>query len=234
MRPVILSLVFLSSWALGSTLRAKISDLEIPGGPVLFSYEASQSSEGDSSKKQNFQTTYKTPEGELFATEKGILEGAQFIAYELAFPLFGETGKIERKDGKILMSYRTPKGEKTARLNWKPHYVIGPTIPEYVRAHWDEIMAGKSVDVKMIVAERLESFSFRLVKGPEVKFIGLDGVKVLFKPSNRMVRMVVEPVELTFDRQNRRTLRIAGRSLVRKKIGEKWADLRGDMVFEYE
>jgi hypothetical protein len=232
MRCMILSIAFLSSWAFGSTLRAKISDLEVPGGPVLYFYEAVQVSEGESSHKQDFQTTYKTPAGDLFATEKGSVEGAEFVTYELAFPLFGEGGKIERKDGKILMSYRTPKGEKTARLNWKPDYVIGPTIPEYVRTHWDEIMTGKSVDVKMIVAERLESFSFRFVKGPEVKFGGLDGVKVLFKPSNRVVRMVVEPVELTFDRQTRRTLRIAGRSLVRKKVGAKWADLRGDMVFE--
>jgi hypothetical protein len=234
MRWMILSIAFLSSIALGSTLRAKISDLEVPNGPVLYFYEASQSSESDSSPKQHFQTTYKNLAGELFATEKGSVEGAEFISYELAFPLFGESGKIERKDGKILMSYRTPKGEKTARLNWKPNYVIGPTIPEYVRAHWDEIMAGKSVDVKMIVAERLEGFSFRLVKGADVKFNGQDRIKVLFKPSNRVVRMVVEPVELTFDRQTRRTLRIAGRSLVRKKIGDKWADLRGDMIFDYE
>lgn len=234
MRWTILSIAFLSSLALGSTLRAKISDLEVPNGPVLYFYEALQSPESDSSLKQQFQATYKTPGGELFATEKGSVDGAEFIIYELAFPLFGESGKIERKDGKILMSYRTPKGEKTARLNWKANYVVGPTIPEYVRAHWDEIMAGKSIDVKMIVAERLEGFSFRLVKGPEVKFNGIEGVKVLFKPSNRVVRMVVEPVELIFDRHTRRTLRIAGRSLMRKKIGDKWADLRGDMVFEHE
>jgi len=231
---MIIILALLSSWAFGASLRAKISDLEIPSGPVLYFYEALQSPKGDSSHKQDFLTTYKTPAGELFATEKGIVEGAEFVIYELTFPIFGEAGKIERKDGKILMSYRTPTSKKTARLNWKPNYVIGPTIPDYVRAHWDEIMAGKSVDVKMIVAERLESFSFQFVKGPEVKFNGLNGVKVLFKPNNRVVRMVVEPVELIFDRQTRRTLRIAGRSLARKKIGEEWADLRGDMVFEYE
>lgn len=227
-----MGLAIVSSWATGSGLRAKITDLEVAGGPVLFLYEATQSSDTTTPKLQLFHTTYKTPEGEVFATERGSFEGSEFQTYELDFPLLGESGKIERKDGKIVMSYRSPNGEKTAHLKARSNYVIGPTIPDYIRANWDEIMAGKSVEVRMIVAERLESFTFRFVKGREEKFNGMDAVKVLFKPSNRVIRMVVEPVELTFDKRTRRTLRIAGRNLMKKKDGATWVDFRGDMVFD--
>lgn len=85
--------------------------------------------------------------------------------------------------------------------------VTGPSLHGFMLQHWDSLMAGNTVDVRMIVLAKTTTYGFR------IKLHSQDAGRTAFSltPTNWLVRLAVAPLTVTFDLNTRHVLRYEGR-----------------------
>lgn len=59
------------------------------------------------------------------------------------------------------VTFREGADVKEGRVAWSPETLHGKFIPERLLAHWDELVAGKTITFELLVASRMETIRFR-------------------------------------------------------------------------
>jgi len=85
--------------------------------------------------------------------------------------------------------------------------VAGPSLHGFMLQHWDRLVAGQPVDVRMIVPAKATSYGFRIRL--QAKGDGRTAFSVT--PTNWLVRLAVAPLTVAFDTRTRHVLRYEGR-----------------------
>lgn len=204
---------------------AVIYEVGNPVREILYKYSREKNPKG------GIKAWFKSADGKIFAEEEITQTGADFRSYKLTLPELGESAEIKVADAKVYMSYTTPKGTKTETEDWKPGYVIGPTLIDYIQANWDSLQAGESVRVRMVVPDRLESFSFRFKKVGTQKLGDRTVDKIYFEPTNIFIGMIVKPIVFLIEPNTRQTLQISGRTYLKKKVPGGWDDFLAETLF---
>ena len=167
----------------------------------------------------------RDPQGRLI-----IAEQAQFTpSYELrrfdvANAQGGFAGSAELVDGGRRLAYRLVENGRvsTAFEDVTGPLVSGPSLHGFVLRHWEELSAGKSLAVRMIVMTKKTTYGF-IVRRVAAREDGLATFSIT--PDSLLVRLIVAPLTVSFDSANRHVVRYEGRVPPQREVGGRLEDL---------
>lgn len=135
---------------------------------------------------------------------------------EERFELRVRDGRLFFKTFKMIDGVLKVANEKDEEL--PADLVVGPSVEVYLRDRSAKLIAGEKVDVQFAIAElsRTVEFEFKLHQATE-KLILLK-----MKPTSFWLSLLVDTMELDFDRETFHLQRFKGRIPVRRKIHGRW------------
>jgi hypothetical protein len=137
----------------------------------------------------------------------------QFVRYSYVRRTINETSSVERRDGKLIYT-RVVDGERDqAEEDYEPNFTVGPTVIPYVQRHWAELAAGKTLDIRYGVLDRLQSYGFQLSRDSAHLRNGRDSVVIRMRPTSPFIRMFVDPVFLVLSNDGQVFQQLIGRML---------------------
>jgi hypothetical protein len=85
--------------------------------------------------------------------------------------------------------------------------VAGPSLHGFILQHWERLVAGGPVDVRMIAMAQRTTYGFR------IRLLRRDADRTAFSvtPTNWLLRLAVAPLTVAFDSRTRLVLRYEGR-----------------------
>jgi hypothetical protein len=119
----------------------------------------------------------------------------------------GYSGSVEVRAGQLQYRLQHAGRLLTATEQVDDPVVTGPSLHGFILRHWDALLAGQTIPVRMIVLSKLESYGF------EIRHAGSAQGSTAFSitPSSLLVRLAVAPLRVEFDSTSRHVLRYQGR-----------------------
>jgi hypothetical protein len=200
---------------------------------LLFNFRRTVRRAGDEADATR---TYTYPNGRIAAIEKATYRKGKLVSYQLMQKQINAHGRVQirgnARQGKGQISFRYVKdGDAlTNSEHLEASTVVNDTIVSYMLAHWDELMQGKEVYARYIVVTHTETAGFNLVKAGEATWKGKPAVIIEMAPASFIVRLLVDPMYFTVEKDTRRVVKYAG--IVTPKIKEdgEWKKLDAVMV----
>lgn len=130
---------------------------------------------------------------------------------------YGYSESMEQDGKRWRVEYKEPE-ESGNKILSKPDYtpVIDAGFDEFVRAHWNDLMEGDTVNFSFAVPSRLEWIDFRLI--PLAQKDGTLTVEMRLK--SRWIAWLLDPVFLTYDIKSKRLLTYRGLTNIRTMNGD--------------
>lgn len=162
---------------------------------------------------RNHRVIYEAPNGEILA-RKQLDYSRSFMqpAVKQSNQLCGEELEVaHEEDGEsIALRYRDKAGARvqTASLSAK-QLVIDAGFDAYVQEQWSALQQGRKIDFDYLVPSRLASYSFALqaTDCPAAE----EGINCMsIEPSSWWMRVLVDPITLSYDAASRRLLGFRG------------------------
>jgi hypothetical protein len=181
--------------------------------------------------------TYTYPGGRTAAIEKATYRDGRLVSYRLMDRQIDAHGQAEIHGdawkGRGRISFRYVKNGETYTNfeDLEASTVVNDDIVPYMLAHWDELMQGKEVYLRYIVIPRTQTVGFNLVKANEATWKGKPTAIIKMVPSSFFVRLVVDPVFFTVEKDSHHVVKYAGRVTPKIKENGEWKDLDAVMVF---
>ena len=172
-------------------------------------------------------------DGKILLKEHAVYAGAKLASQEIEQMQTGESFKlVVANDEASFTAYKIKNGERKIEFNKKEKIdgplVTGPVVREFLREHWTELNEGKSLKVRFAVMERGETVGFTFRKLPTSTE---KDIVVELHPSNFFIKMMVDPIELTFNSKNKDLIRYKGRTPLKKMIEGKWTPIDSDIAY---
>jgi hypothetical protein len=233
MAPILLALLLQSASATepfpASTTRAEIHEAGTGQRVPLYRYERVERAQPDGVRRED--SVFTDLSGTVVYTEKVTSREGHLLEYEWNHVQLGQTGTVKVRDRKIryALDERGRKRESTGDA--AENLVLGPTMLEYLRIHWAELLSGKAIPVRVSVPDRMDDFGFKFVKLSEEPTARGPIVHVQLQPTSVFVSLVVDPISFVFTKEGR-LLRMRGISLLKVRRGNEWKDLMAETVFE--
>ena len=143
-----------------------------------------------------------------------VVESAQFSsAYEVTrFDAIhreaGYSGSVVITGGRHLAYQLNQAGRTTTAIERVDDPVVtGPSLHGFILTHWDQLAAGKSVRVRMVVLSKMETYGFAIERAAEAGGVTAFSIK----PTSPLVRLIVDPLRVEFDSTSRNVVRYVGR-----------------------
>ena len=130
---------------------------------------------------------------------------------------YGYSESMEQDGKRWRVEYKEPE-ESGNKILSQPDYtpVIDAGFDEFVRAHWNDLMEGDTVNFSFAVPSRLEWIDFRLI--PLAQKDGTLTVEMRLK--SRWIAWLLDPVFLTYDIKSKRLLTYRGLTNIRTMNGD--------------
>jgi hypothetical protein len=173
---------------------AKIFDRGDRSKP-MYLYVHEPKTEGE---KRIVKNTFATPDGKEIAVENIEFNDGRLKSYQQIQKQVGADGKIEVQGGDVVFTYTQDGKTKTSKEKLKDNFVVGPSLVGYLQGRWDQVAAGKDVDVRFGVVDRRETVGFTLKKEKEVDVAGQKAIVVKMKPTSFVIAALVNPIHFTF------------------------------------
>lgn len=129
-------------------------------------------------------------------------------------------------DGSLELSVQEGAAAKiqSKRINDLPEdLIVDAGFDEFVRRHWLELETGKSLSFSFASAARLDLIDFRL----QQKNIDKDNLVLSMRLNSRLIAWLLDPIELTYNRQTKRLMRYRGLSNIQDDEGNTYStDIR--------
>jgi|GEM_PF-3907372 len=150
--------------------------------------------------------------------------------------VLGKKSDIEIKDGKIYYQVTDRDGKvKKTDTDAEPELVVPSTVMSYVRPRFPDLLAGKEVKLKVIVPDRMDSFTFYMKKIREEKSVAGDTIMVLeMKPSSIIVRAFVDKMLFYVRPKTGEMFAFQGKSSLHRKVGDDYKDIISNTSYEYK
>jgi hypothetical protein len=181
--------------------------------------------------------TYTYPDGGTAAVEKATYRDNKLIFYGLEEKQIGAHGQAEIHgdawQGSGQISFRYIKSGKTYTddEDLTASTVVNDDIVPYMLAHWDRLMQGQEVYLRYIVIPRTQTVGFNLIKSGKTAWKGNPAVIIKMVPSSFFIRLVVDPMYFTVEKNTRRVVKYEGRTTPKIKENGEWKDFDAVMVF---
>ena len=131
-----------------------------------------------------------------------------------------------RGPGEVFVREETGAAERAAALDPMTG-VADAGFDEFVRQHWDALMAGESVPLHFAVPSRLESLGFRIRRVGDAVVAGEPAV-VLRLGLGGWRGWIAQRIDVAYGRDSRRLLRFEGLGNLRDDRGERQLEARID------
>ena len=174
--------------------RGTVFALDSTGGAPLYTYERRV---GVTPEGLSAAHITRDPAAKIIIAEEARFTPSYVLQrFEAANLQQGFSGGVEvSKDGRQL-TYRLNKNGQisTATEAVSDPVVTGPTLHGFVLQHWDELLAGKALPVRMAVLAEKTSYGF------EIRYSSNTGGLSSFSisPSSMFVRMAIAPMKVSF------------------------------------
>ncbi|MGE5085455.1 MAG: hypothetical protein ACM3MG_04085 [Bacillota bacterium] len=211
---------------------ATLYDLKSHQGKKLFTFQLDVTSQGAESLVGS---QFRDLNGAVVVAEKGVVNGAELVSYEIDRPQTSEKGRIAVRDGKIFFEYEGPGGKKkSADEKVKGLILCSANFSSFVKAHWNELSAGKELDVRFAVWDRLETVGFTLKKIKDVSQGDKKMLELQMKPTSFVIAALVDPVNLWYAYADQKIQILKGRVAPKIQVDGKWKDLDAEVVYTYD
>ena len=177
---------------------------------------------------------YKDPDGNLVLHETSLTRGNQIIRVEVEQKQLNQTASVEVKDGKIFFTKTVEGKTKTDSEKKRETFVMSGNFVPFIHEHWADLLAGKTVELRYGVWDRLETVGFELRKTHEEEKDGQKLVSVKMKPSSFVIAALVNPMEMTFNADGTKLIEMKGRVPPKQKVGDTYKDLDAEVVYKYQ
>ena len=135
--------------------------------------------------------------------------------YTLTLPGVGYSEGISKvsPDGVEMFKESRDKGRQTGRVDKVVPMAADSGFHSYLYDHMPELVAGKTLKFTFAAAGQLDSYSFRARKIGDTQFEGKPAIQLKVEPDS-LLRLLVDPLILTYDPQSRHLLEYRGISNV--------------------
>lgn len=150
--------------------------------------------------------------------------------YTLHANQLGQSGSVSVADGRVTFRLATDGGrERVARERLRQPVVVGPTLVGYIAHRLGALRAGRTLDVRFAILDRLETIPFELERVRAKP----GQTRVRMRAASWLVRLVVEPTYFTFDDASGKLVTLDGRVPPKVHVGRWWKDLDAHVVYDY-
>lgn len=197
---------------------------------VLFNFKNTVTESNGISKTEG---SFTDLNGDVAVIETSEREGIILKRYEMDHKQTGRKGSIVVDGKKVIFNFEdNGKKKKEVTEDLKGNFVVSHTLAPYVALHWNELMDGKTVDIRYGVWDRQETVGFSLSKMGQEKLDGQDVVLLKFKPTSFVIAALVDPVTFKFSTDGKRLLGMVGRVAPKRKEGQRWKDLDAEVIYK--
>ncbi len=209
-----LSLLCAALPAMAETLSFYGYAFDLKSGKYLYT-EVQQQDLDAQGKWVGGKVRYVLPDGSSLGNKTLDFSADPYVpVYRMELPLSSYSEGIAGSGDPILVQ-RQEKGKKLETESIKRD---GPTCADagfhsFLLDHFDQLMKGEKVNLKLVVAGGLDQFKFRARRIDDTTFEGKPAVRFYVEPDS-LLRFVVDPLELTYDEKTRRLLEYRGMSNV--------------------
>lgn len=201
--------------------RGSVVPQDQPGTPPLFTYERRVGPNGAGLASAHITTDRQ---GQVIIAEQArMAPGYVLRRFDAANRQQGYSGSVVvSREGRHLDFTLVRDGKvQTASEDVRDPVVSGPSLHGFILHHWDRLVAGEKLPVRMIILDRLETYGF------DIRHQHAAGGHATFSitPSSWLVRLVVAPLTVTFDQAARNVVRYEGRVPPMKPEGGQWVKL---------
>lgn len=124
----------------------------------------------------------------------------------------------EATDGKVRVFHRAKRGRplKEKVLNVPEPVVIDGGFNRFIKDHWADLSSGEPLPFNFVAPSQLDYFAFEAVKTAA----GPGAITFAIRPANKVLRLLVDPIEVTYDVPTRRMTRYRGLSNINDARGK--------------
>lgn len=175
---------------------------------------------------------YQTPKGVLFA-EKQVDYADSLIAPSFTFNDFRVDRKVSvvRGDQSIYLNSDNGASETTKKVAVeasKP-VVVDAGFDRFIYENWQRLLETKDLSFAFLAIPRAKLVNLDVIEKTRTK----DTVVYRITPSNFFYRLLVDPIELTYDLKNKQLLRFEGLTNIAKSENGKVKDDNYVAVINY-
>ena len=203
------------------TLRFYGYAYDLSSGKYLYTEVHEQHAEGD--RWTGGSITYVAPDGREMGRKTLSFSKDPYVpVYKLALVARGYTEAITGVGSRVDMAKRSTSSDPEERksITKSGDMAADSGFHSYIRAHFAELMAGQTINFRMVVAGNLDSFKFRIKRIGDTRFEGKPAVQMRVEPDS-LLRYLVDPLELTYEPTERKLLEYRGISNVHDPISGK-------------
>lgn len=184
-------------------------------------------------------TTFSDSQGAQTIEESWEKDGA-LIKASIKNLLKKTYAEIEVKNGRAYYkSYSTanlkagqPQELKSSEAQAEPNLTISSTLMAYLKAHFKSILVGQTVQIKLAVLDRQDSFTFNIKKIRDSKTLDGAPVAVLeMSPASLFVKLAVSPMQFYINLKTNALFAFEGRSALQMKRGDEYKPVDAKTIY---
>jgi hypothetical protein len=178
-------------------------------------------------KNNRYRSQFNNPDSNNADSNNADSDNPATPDFMLTDDRYGYSESMEQDGKRWRVEYKEPK-ESGNKILSKPDYtpVIDAGFDEFVRAHWNDLMKGDTVNFSFAVPSRLEWIDFRLI--PLAQKDGTLTVEMRLK--SRWIAWLLDPVFLSYDIKSKRLLTYRGLTNIRTIDGD---GIKAEIRYEY-
>jgi hypothetical protein len=197
----------------------------------LFTY--SYSEERLSSDQARAVTRYFNADGSLNLIEEGEIKNGKLLSYSIDRKGENEKGTAEVRNGRIYFAHTKDGRTKKGEADWTPQFVMNPSLGLAMQTHWQRLLAGEPLLVRMGAVEFQDTFGFKFRKHSDTLVSGSPAVEVHMRPSSFLIGIFVGTSRLIYNPSGERLLEYHGQALPHLKDGTRYRSVDVEMVLQY-
>jgi hypothetical protein len=230
------TLTILSIVSLGFALRAQASEPISLGdvfpamgvGSPLFTVE--RGSKGTDQNRVFFER-YTDRDGKFVAAVDATYDSGRLSAARYEQGQTGDTAMVEIKAGKILYSHTRDGKTKQSTETDSGDMVPFCAVPYVITAEWDDLRAGKAVNLTIPIHVRREAFAFKLTKERTWSKTGWTFTEFRLEPANPVFRTLSDPFYYIFDDQGKTLIEYRGITIAKSGTPGSLKDFKARVVY---
>jgi hypothetical protein len=169
----------------------------------------------DGHRKVRSVTTYRDASGAVIGWMEADYAGSPFSPdYRMIDLRFDIEDTVRREGQRLIMTHRdgTKTREKVVEHRGDRELIIGPGFNEFIRRHWDRLLAGETLRCDFAIPSRQQVIGFRIQHEP----LGTSRGTARFEMSvdNALFRLIAPSLAVEYDRETRHLASYEGLSNV--------------------
>jgi hypothetical protein len=170
---------------------------------------------------------YRCPDGRRFAEKTlTMAESMGFVPdFETRDLRTGYREGVRSADGSRSVFFRRSEAskEESKALPTADALVGDAGFDVLIGERFDDLLAGDTIKIEFLVPSRLSTIAFRLRQIDPSKDDAKDSVRFQLAPDSALFRLLVDPLEVSYDRATRRLLRFEGLTNLRDPEGSNYS-----------